>query len=379
MKFPWTIVAFTAFNSLMAMPEGNILPIKEKNSTLWTSETETLVKERIAYLKLPFKVDYNPAVSFYVKRYLTNGRKATARIIGRSKLYFPIFEHELRLNNLPLELKFMPMVESDLKPQSYSPAGAAGLWQFIRPTGRLYGMKINRKTDERYDPYRATEAASHLLRALHTEYCDWALVLAAYNCGEVRLNKAIREGGSKDYDKIKHLLPGETRNYVARFVAAAYIAKYYDEHGIEPSRYKYNFNEIGTLKVFQATDFDQIEKITALDQQTIHLLNPSYLTGKVEASKRGNYIMLPELAIRRLKRYLRDSEHVEKSIAYAPMDAFEREHKVEIGQSVASLAERYGCFETEIMAWNGLSHPTLKAGQQLSLYFKPEVKSPYVA
>ena len=319
MKIPLTLVAALALPCLnIAAPESNDFSETKKSSTRWTYETETLVKERVAFLKIPFTVDYDPDVTFYVKRYLTNGRKATARIMGRSQLYFPIFEYQLKRNHLPEELKYLPMIESDLKPLSYSEAGAAGLWQFMKSTGRLYGIKINRKIDERYDPYISTEAASNLLGALYTEYCDWALVLAAYNCGEVRLNRAIKYGNSKDYDKIKHLLPRETRKYVARYVAAAYIAKYYDEHGIEPVRYHYNFGEIGTLRVFQGVTFDQIEKITALDQETIYLLNPSFLTGEVTPSERGHYIMLPELAIRRLKRFLRDSEWVKKAIAVTP-------------------------------------------------------------
>ncbi len=373
MKIPWTFVALMAVNTLLATTTPNDVE-REKNSTRWTIKTETLVKERVSFLNLPFSVSSDPAVMKYIKRYVTYGKIETAKIIGRSKLYFPIFEHHLRLNHLPLELKYLPMIESDLKPLSRSNAGAVGLWQFIRPTARLYGIKMNRKIDERYDPYRSTEAATRLLERLYTEYCDWAIVLAAYNCGNVKVNKAIALSGSKNYDQIKMHLPTETRHYVARFVAAAYIVKYYGNHGIQPVKPDYGFKDVRALKIFQSITFDQIEKITMLDQATIHLLNPSYLTGNVPASKRGNYIMLPERAIRAISRYLRDSRKASEETAFLPQNAFEKWHQVKVGQSIHSIAERYGCTQSEIMVWNGLPNSTISAGQELILFFKPEVR-----
>lgn len=376
MKFPWTVVALTAINTVTVNPKGYCYANNyKKNSTSWTIETETLVKERLSDLKLPFQVDYDPSTMFYVKRYLTNGRKATARILGRSGLYFPIFEHELKINGLPQALRYVPMIESDLRPYSNSGVGAGGLWQFMKSTARLYDLKVNAQLDERFDPFRASEAASKLLSALHVKYCDWALVLAAYNCGEVRLNKAIRLAGSRQYNKVKKYLPQETQRYISRFVAAAYITEYYAEHGITPNNYKYNFREIRTLEIYQAINFDQIEEVTSLDQKSIYLLNPGYLGKKINASKKGSYIMLPETAAEKLRSYLTDSKSVKTGISFQrPLDAFEQQHVVKVGQSLALLAERFGCLEEEILFWNQLKPSSkVKAGQTLNFYFKPEV------
>ena len=367
MKIPWTAVLFTAATSWCV---SNLNATTNKKHH-WRSTSETLIKQRIQNLKLPFNVNYESEIGQQIKSYVVYGKRSTEKMLSRSTRFFPIFEHHLKINHLPLELRFLPMIESQLKPTIKSPVGAAGLWQFVPATARLYGIKMNVHLDERFDPHRSTEAAVRLLKKLYAEYCDWALVLAAYNCGTVRVNKAIKEANSTNYEDIKGFLPQETQRYLPRFVAAAYVCNYYEAHGLMPKPIAYDANQVQTVKINESITFDEIQDITKLDEAVIRRLNPSYLSGTIPASRRGNYLALPKMALKKVADYIQQNR---KSAATDPSSAFPHDYIVQSGDTIEKIAYEYGCDKIAIMRWNELSSPTLSFNQQIKLFLTPQTR-----
>lgn len=343
------------------------------NLTRWNSETETLIKKRVSHIKLPIAFDCSPEIINEIKDYVHYGRTSTEHMLGRSELYFPIFEHNLVINHLPKELMYLPMVESELRPYITSPKNASGLWQFVPSTARAYGIRISQMIDERRDPYRSTEAAVKYLSHLYYEYCDWSLVLAAYNCGTVRVNKAIRLAGSSEYDKVAPYLPMETQSYLQKFVAAAYVANFYHEHGLKVNEKFKGFDEIRTIKIDREISFETIEEITGISPNVIYRLNPSYLWAHIPQAHTGNYLTLPADALKKVVEFLRKTEKSTVAL-YKPDSAFEKQYRVKVGENLTEIASRFGCQEKEIMAWNGLKSTKIHANQHLYLYFRPEVR-----
>lgn len=370
MKIPWTAVLFTAVNGLSMTSLTNNAMASVNNSKN-KIPSEALIKERVENLKLPFNVTYDREITNQVRSYLVYGKASTEHILARSTMFFPIFEHHLSVNHLPLELKFLPMVESKLKPTIKSPVGAAGLWQFVPRTAKLYGITVNAHVDERLDPYKSTEGAAALLQKLYSEYCDWAVVLAAYNCGTVRVNKAIKIARSTNYEDIKSYLPQETQKYIPRFVAAAYVANYYEEHGLAPAEWPLNRFDIRTVKIKEAITLKKVSELTKLDLGFIRKINPGYLSGSIPATRKGSYLALPSNAMSKVLSYL---EEVNSSASNFRKGAFRKKYVVNKGETIDYIAYKYGCSPEEIKAWNNFNSSRISVNQQLYLYFRPEVK-----
>ena len=198
-----------------------------------TALPDSVYKARLQALPCVIELPYNESVRGFILRYVKRSPKQVARLMRMSEYYFPIFEEALGRYQLPYELKYVPIIESALNPMARSRAGAAGLWQFMPTTGKIYGLEINSLVDERMDPIRATDAACRFLKSMYAIYHDWNLVIAAYNCGSGNVNKAIRRAnGKRDFWSIYPFLPMETRNYVPIFIAANYALNYGEEHGI---------------------------------------------------------------------------------------------------------------------------------------------------
>ena len=215
-------------------------------------------------------------------------------MLGRAEYYFPIFEEIFDAYGVPLELKYLAVIESALNPKAMSRAKAAGLWQFIYSTGRAYNMKINSSIDERYDPIKSTHAAARYLSNLNKIYGDWTLALAAYNCGPGNVNKAIRRsGGSKDYWVISDYLPRETRNYVPAYIGATYIMNYYKEHKIVPMTYDFPVASDTLMITNKKLDFSQISAVLGISVKEIKTLNPQYKKDIIPAVKEGYSLRLP--------------------------------------------------------------------------------------
>ena len=230
----------------------------------------------------PFHLDCNDITLSMIHFFVKNRRGFAKIVLGRSKLYFDLYEKTLSKYDLPIELKYLSVIESGLRPQVKSPAGALGLWQFMYGTGKMYGLVENSYIDERMDPEKSTEAACLFLKKLHDIYGDWNLALAAYNAGPGNVNKAIRRsGGKRTYWEIRPFLPRETQGYVPNFIAATYLLTYYAEHNIKPDISKYNYFQLDTICLTKGIHMSTIAKLIDWPQDEIALLNPVYKVGYI--------------------------------------------------------------------------------------------------
>ena len=252
--------------------------------------------ERLSRLPNVMEMPYNDIVQKFIDRYTSRLRHSVSYMLGASNFYTPIFEEALEAYGLPLELKYLPVIESALNPQATSHAGAAGLWQFMVATGKQYGLEINSLIDERRDPIKSSYAAAQYLKDLYKIFGDWNLVIAAYNCGPENINKAIhRAGGNSDYWKIYPYLPRETRGYVPAFIAANYVMNYYCEHNICPMRTKLPAKS-DTIIVSKDVHLKQIAEVCGIDIDELRTLNPQYRRDIVNGNNKPSIIRLPATA-----------------------------------------------------------------------------------
>ena len=243
-------------------------------------------------IELPF----NQVVKSYIERYTHRERTLVAEMLGMSPYYMPIFEQALEKRGMPLELKYIPVIESALDPNAVSPVGASGLWQFMLETARNQGLEVNSLVDERRDPYRSSDAAADYFKKLYDIYGDWSLAIAAYNCGPGNVNKALLRAGDgsakPDFWEIYNYLPRETRGYVPAFIAATYVMHYYKEHNISPSLATKPLL-IDTVKVNQRLNFAQISKVLNIPIDEIRILNPQYRHDVIPGDARPYTLALP--------------------------------------------------------------------------------------
>lgn len=343
--------------------------------------TEVL-KQRLKELdaRTPFKVEYNPSLESVIKQYLKNRRGSLERLMGLSEYYFPMFEQELDKNNLPLELKYLAVIESALNPRAQSRVGATGLWQFMYPTGKMFGLDVSSYVDERSDPIMATEAACKYLKSLNNSFNDWDLALAAYNSGPGNVSKAIRRSGGKtNYWNLREYLPRETAGYVPAFLATMYIFEYAKEHGFKKQSARIPYVATDTIKVKQQITLDQVAKLTNLDKEELEFLNPSYKLGIIPVIKDENYML--RLPLTAVGAFVNNEEAIytfvqeEQQEAEKPMpELYEQPEKVRYrvksGDYLGRIADRYGVGVSQIKSWNGMRSNTVKVGQNLIIYPK---------
>ena len=351
------------------------------------SFSDSVYELRIEVLNIqtPIGLIYNQHVKAFIRLYAKKGRKQTARMLGLKEIYFPLFEEVLDKYDMPLELKYLAVVESALNPTAGSRAGAKGLWQFMYGTGRLYGLHSNSLVDDRFDPYKATDAAARLLKNLYEIYGSWELALAAYNSGPGNVNRAIRRaGGVKDYWAIWPFLPRETRGYVPAFIAVNYIFNYSAEHNIYPTDPGILYNGIDSITVRDVLSFDQISEFMHIDIDDVDFLNPAYKEGIIPATNKQTYILrLPREKI----GYFIDNEDslynfkskkgIERDKLLAQIKkAKERSiHIVRSGESLGLIARKYRTSVGKIKAWNGLRSTRIYPGQKLIVYSPGRGKS----
>ena len=249
--------------------------------------------DRLRRMPTVMEMGYNDIVQRFIDRYMARLRHSVSYMLGATNFYVPIFEEALEAYQVPLELKYLPVIESALNPRAVSRVGATGLWQFMLGTGKQYGLEVNSLVDERRDPVRSSYAAARYLRDLYRIFGDWNLVIAAYNCGPGNINKAIhRSGGEKDYWRLYPYLPAETRGYVPAFIAANYAMTYYCEHGICPMSTKLPL-ETDTVVVDRDVHLEQIAKVLDLDIEMLRSLNPQYRRDIVPGNTKKYAIRLP--------------------------------------------------------------------------------------
>ncbi len=350
-----------------------------KNIVIEDLPTDTL-KQRLAFLnsQTPFHVEYNPSLERIIKHYLKNRKNTLADLMGRAAYYFPMFEEHLDKYNIPLEIKYLAIVESALKPTATSRVGAKGLWQFMYTTGIYYDLKVSSYVDERNDPIKSTEAACKYLSKLYNIFNDWDLALAAYNSGPGNVSKAIRRSGGKtNYWNIRQYLPRETAGYLPAFYATLYIFEYADQHQIYPKNVLTNFFETDTIFVKQQVSFEQINRLLKTDKELISFLNPQYKLKIIPFVKDRNYTL-------RLPNFMAGAfvANEEMIYAYAKADDAKREkplpkyveasdrirYRVRNGDYLGKIAKRYGVSVSSIKRWNGLKNNNLRVGQRLTIY-----------
>ncbi len=339
-----------------------------------------VLKERLNHLnsKTPFNVAYNPSLERIIKSYLKHRRNSLGDMIEKAKYYFPMFEEHLDKYDLPLEIKYLAIVESALKPRARSRVGASGLWQFMYYTGKQFDLNVNSYVDERFDPLRATEAACKYLSSLYSIFGDWDLALAAYNSGPGNVSKAIRRsGGNKNYWNIRRYLPRETAGYLPAFYATYYILEYAKEHNLNSEKsYLKNF-ETDTIIVKRQLTFEQINKVLKTEDELLEFLNPQYKLNIIPFVKGKNYTLrLPKNLI---GTFVSNESQI---YAFAESDDAKREkplpklfenpqrirYRVKNGDYLGKIAQRYGVGVSQIKRWNGLRSSQLKIGQRLTIY-----------
>ncbi|MEL6865923.1 MAG: lytic transglycosylase domain-containing protein [Bacteroidota bacterium] len=255
------------------------------------------IRDRVNILQKEIDLVYNSSVRRYIHSYVLRGRKGSELILGRSAIYFPIFDEYIEKYQMPPALRCLAIVESALEPKAKSPVGAAGLWQFMPKTARLYGLKINNYVDERYDTHKATDAAIRYLADLYQMYQNWTLAIAAYNCGPGRLDKAIRKARSRRFHKIKRHLPKETQQYVLKFAAVNYLMNYYFFHDLRPEYPDYTLQMTHTTRVYKRTSLKSVAQETGIPFEVILQLNPTYKKKIIPPSAQGYLLVLPRLGL----------------------------------------------------------------------------------
>ena len=321
---------------------------------------------------------FNSHVKSFIELYANRRRQQSSRMLGLSYVYFPMFEEYLAKYNLPLELKYLAMVESALNPTAGSKAGAKGLWQFMRGTGSEYGLRVSTLVDDRFDPEKETEAACQYLKNLYARYEDWFLVLAAYNSGPGTVNKAImRARGVKNYWAIWPYLPKETRGYVPAFIAVTYVMNYAAEHNLYPQNPGLLLHGTDTVMVRDRVGFDQINECIGVPMEDLVFFNPQYTKRIVPGTKDYPYSLRMPMKYTLRFVQLEDSIYSYVSKAEKAREVIEEKveevsdsfvHVVKKGESLGSIARKYHVTVANIKKWNHLKRETIHAGQRLTIY-----------
>ena len=350
-----------------------------------------LLKERLKKMdeKSPFNIEYNVGLENVIKSFLKYRKKAFERLMGVSQFYFPLFEESLAAQNIPLEIKYLAVVESALNPRAVSRVGATGLWQFMYQTGKQYNLEINSYVDERSDPMKASKAATQYMTNMYKIFGDWDLVLASYNSGPGNVAKAIRRsGGKQNYWNIRKNLPKETQGYLPAFLATMYIFEYHKEHGIKPNRPIANNFATDTIMIRNAMTFKQISNLLDVPIAELQFLNPSYKREEVPYITGQNHFL--RLPVDKIAMF---TSNEDKIYAYVKYEASKRErpyenesrfasrdtvdgermvtrvkyHKVRRGDSLGEISDKYGITMTDLKKWNHLRGSKAPLGRKLKI------------
>lgn len=341
---------------------------------------DSIYAQRLEYLasQTTLPLVFNANVKRCIELYAMRRRGLTGRMLGLAHVYFPMFEATLDKYDMPLELKYLAMVESALNPTAGSHAGAKGLWQFMYQTGKQYGLKSTTLIEERYDPLKATEAACRCMLDLYNRYKDWFLVLAAYNAGPGNVNKAIvRAGGVMNYWAIWPYLPKETQSYVPLFIAVNYVVSYAPEHNLYPLDPGLLLSGTDTVQVRDVLTFRQLNETIGVSMEDLKTFNPQYIKEIIPATDSTPYVLrMPTQYV------LQFVEKAPEIYAYKTQEDIDKEqilkdaakvsdrivHKVKKGETLASIAKKYNVSVTDLKQWNNLKKDSLKTGQKLTVF-----------
>ncbi len=354
-----------------------------------------LLKERLKKLdeKSPFNIEYNQGLENVIKSFLKNRKRAFERLMGISQFYFPMFEEALASQNIPLEIKYLAVVESALNPRAVSRVGATGLWQFMYQTGKQYDLNINTYVDDRNDPLKSSYAATQYMTNMYKIFGDWDLVLASYNSGPGNVAKAIRRsGGQQNYWNIRKHLPKETQGYLPAFLATMYIFEYHKEHGIKPDKAIANHFATDTVMIKNTMTFKQISALLDVPVAELQFLNPSYKREVIPfVTGENHYLRLP------IDKVAVFTSNEDKIYAYVQYEESRRErpyesmlasrdsisssiskvkyHKVRRGDSLSEISSLYGVAMSDLKKWNHLRNSKAPVGKKLKIYTNEAVAS----
>ena len=345
--------------------------LSEKINDIILKDTLNIFAERLKVLndQTPMGLDYNIEVQHYIDSYKGRNKALISRMQSLKHLYFPLFERELDKFKLPLELKYLAIVESALQPKARSRSGATGLWQFMYLTGVHYGLNVSSYIDDRQDPYKSTVAACKYFIDLYEMFGDWNLVLAAYNGGPGYLQRKINEVGSYNFWDLHPHLKEETRNYVPKFIATNYIMNYYQEHDIACDTIKRNFSEIDTLTIFAQTTVSTLSVMLCLDESLIRELNPSF---KEDIIPINANLFLPKVSVNdfllnEVSSYIFLNGVENKEIL---IDEERVIYSVKKGDYLGKIAKEFNVRVFELKKWNNLDTSHLDVGDKLVIYVK---------
>jgi membrane-bound lytic murein transglycosylase D len=343
---------------------------------------DTTIAQQIADLnaRTPISLHYNSYVHAFINLYLNKRRGQVERMMGLADYYFPLFEATLDRYNLPLELKYLAIVESALNPRATSYAGAKGLWQFMYSTGKIYGLEVSSYVDDRSDPIKATAAACAFMENLYDIYGDWLLVLAAYNSGPGNVNKAIRRsGGQRDFWAIRPYLPKETRSYVPSFIAVNYVFEHAENYGLQRAVVAPDHQTTDTVMTRELIVFEDLAAELSLDLEVLRFLNPSYKLDIIPAvpgksfplvlphTYTDDFIAIQDSLVRKTQEKIAANQTSLPD--YVEMNDRIR-YKVQPGDYLGKIAGKYNCSVSDIMRWNNMKSTQIRAGAYLTLYVR---------
>ena len=361
-----------------AQSEKRFFELYEGNEDAGNLPVDTLYKQRLNDLVSPMHLPYNYIVRNYINQYLNGRWSPLCNVVSLSKYYFPIIEEELIAADLPMELRYLPVIESNLSIRATSRMGAVGLWQFMPATGKNLGLEINSLVDERCDVLKSTRAACKFLAHLYKVYGDWTLAIAAYNCGPGNVNRALARAGQncKTFWDIYDYLPRETRGYVPKFIAAAYAYTYHKEHNIVPKPTP-DCIATDTVMVHRVMHLGQVASTLNIPLETLRDLNPQYKLDIIPATKRSYALRLParytsEFITNEKEIHSKDSLYLKEYINPANLEKKRAEgvgyiYTVRSGDNLGLIAKRNRTTVKEIMRWNKLSSTVIRPGQKLRI------------
>lgn len=360
--------------------------------------TDAIIERRLKEIPTNLNIRFTPEIGNLVRNYLYNNRLYIVKMLTRSEYYFPLFEIELDKRNMPLELKYLAVIESSLNPRAKSSQGATGLWQFMYATAVFKGISITSLEDERRDPLASTRYAADYLKQLHGIYGDWLLALSAYNAGSGNINKAVKAaGGVKNYWVVRKHLPSETQLYVPKIIALMYAMHYAEDYLLYPSKPNYHFLDVERVRVFDMLTLKYSSELLQINEDDLSALNPILSKSIIPKCDTGYCIIIPRESLHlfdenkdlffndpylAVKDKALEDKHIE-SFKYANSSSGNyKTYTVVSGDNLGFIAKKFGCSVTDIKNWNGLSSSSLSIGKKLKIYSNksaaPVAKAPEV-
>lgn len=335
--------------------------------------SDSVYMARLQSLPHVMEMTYNKVVKSCIERYARCPKDVGYMLGIGNTYYFPMFEEALERHNVPLELKYLPVIESALNARAKSPVGAMGLWQFMVGTGKIYGLEVNSMVDERRDPRKASDAAARYLADLYKRYNDWHLVIAAYNCGPGNVSKAIRiANGKQNFWEIYPYLPRETRSYVPLFIAANYIMNFYEHHNMCPATPLFNYTT-DTVMISDRVHLQQIAEKVGISLDELKFLNPQYRYDIIPGNIKPYPLVVPfehvnSYALNRDSILAHKPELAKREIKFEPSEGEVVYYKVKSGDTLGGIAKKYRVSVKNLQKWNKLSSTTIHIGQKLRIY-----------